>query len=65
MTDQRGRLLIAASDLHSPTLSYARSLDALRTWLDSWSGIGHVAVGMAHQGYDIQSENGNAEWQVR
>ena len=26
----------------------------LRTWLDSWSGIGHVAVGMARQGYDLQ-----------
>ena len=27
---------------------------ALRTWLDSWSGIGHVAVGMHRQGYDLQ-----------
>jgi len=27
---------------------------ALRTWLDSWTGIGHVAVGMARQGYDLQ-----------
>jgi hypothetical protein len=27
---------------------------AFRTWLDSWSGIGHVVVGMAHQGYDLQ-----------
>jgi hypothetical protein len=27
---------------------------ALRTWLDSWSGIGRVAVGMARQGYDLQ-----------
>jgi len=26
----------------------------LRTWLDSWSGIGHVTVGMARQGYDLQ-----------
>jgi hypothetical protein len=34
--------------------SYARALHALRTWLDSWSGIGHVAVGMAHQGFDLQ-----------
>ena len=30
------------------------ALHALRTWLDSWSGIGHVTVGMAHQGYDLQ-----------
>ena len=34
--------------------SYDRALHALRTWLDSWSGIGHVAVGMARQGYDLQ-----------
>jgi hypothetical protein len=26
----------------------------LRTWLDSWSGIGRIAIGMAHQGYDLQ-----------
>ena len=35
-------------------LSYDRALHALRTWLDSWSGIGHVTVGMARQGYDLQ-----------
>src|SRR5436309_15608496 len=35
-------------------LFYDRVLWALRTWLDSWSGIGHVAVGMARQGYDLQ-----------
>jgi len=34
--------------------SYDRALHALRTWLDSWPGIGHVAVGMACQGYDLQ-----------
>jgi hypothetical protein len=34
--------------------SYVRALSALRTWLDSWSGIGHVAVGMHRQGYDLQ-----------
>jgi hypothetical protein len=27
---------------------------ALRSWLDSWPGIGHVAVGMHRQGYDLQ-----------
>jgi len=35
-------------------LSYDRALWALRTWLDSWAGIGHVAVGMHRQGYDLQ-----------
>src|SRR4029077_12160295 len=33
---------------------YDRALWALRSWLDSWSGIGHVTVGMARQGYDLQ-----------
>jgi hypothetical protein len=37
-----------------PPASYDRALHALRAWLDSWSGIGRVAVGMAHQGYDLQ-----------
>jgi hypothetical protein len=50
--DQRGQLLRAALDfagLSRP--SYDRALWALRTWLDSWPGIGRVAVGMARQGY--------------
>ena len=34
--------------------SYDRALHALRSWLDSWPDIGHVAVGMARQGYDLQ-----------
>jgi hypothetical protein len=34
--------------------SYDRALHALRSWLDSWAGIGHVTVGMARQGYDLQ-----------
>jgi hypothetical protein len=34
--------------------SYDRALHALRAWLDSWSGIGRIAVGMARQGYDLQ-----------
>jgi hypothetical protein len=53
--DQRGRLLVAAlgfAGLRRP--SYDRALWALRTWLDSWSGIGRIAVGMAHQGFDLQ-----------
>jgi hypothetical protein len=53
--DQRGRLLVAALGFAGcPLPSYDRALHALRAWLDSWSGIGRVAVGMAHQGYDLQ-----------
>src|SRR5438132_7201690 len=29
-------------------------LDALHRWLDTWRGIGDVAVGMHRQGYDLQ-----------
>jgi hypothetical protein len=44
-------------DLGSITLpmpSYDRALHALRSYLDSWPGIGRVAVGMHRQGYDPQ-----------
>src|SRR2546429_4257947 len=55
MLDQRGRLLVAALGFAGCSMpSYDRALYALRTWLDSWAGIGHVAVGMHRQGYDLQ-----------
>ena len=55
MLDQRGQLLVAALGFAGCSMpSYDRALHALRSWLDSWSGIGHVAVGMARQGYDLQ-----------
>jgi hypothetical protein len=55
VSNQRGRLLMAALGFAGlPSPSYDRSLWALRTWLDSWAGIGRIAVGMAHQGYDLQ-----------
>ncbi|PYN68018.1 MAG: hypothetical protein DMD93_12545 [Candidatus Rokuibacteriota bacterium] len=55
MLDQRGRLLVAAlgfAGLRAP--SSDRGLRALRSWLDSWPGIGAVVGGMARQGYDVQ-----------
>jgi hypothetical protein len=55
MPDQRGQLLRAAVGFAGCSmLSYDRALHALRTWLDSWSGIGHITIGMAHQGFDLQ-----------
>ena len=55
MLDQRGQLLRAALGFAGlPRPSYDRALWALRTWLDSWAGIGHVAVGMHRQGFDLQ-----------
>jgi hypothetical protein len=53
--DPRSQLLRAALGFAGCSMvSYDRALWALRTWLDSWSGIGHVSVGMARQGYDLQ-----------
>ena len=55
MLDSRRRLLVAALGFAGcPLPSYDRALHALRSWLDSWAGIGRVAVGMARQGYDLQ-----------
>ncbi len=55
MTDRRGRLLVAALGFAGCAMSSCdRALHALRTWLDSWARIGHVAVGMHRQGYDLQ-----------
>ena len=55
MSDQRGRLLAAALGFARCSMpSHDRALHALRTWLDSWSGIGRIAVGMARQGFDLQ-----------
>jgi hypothetical protein len=53
--DQLGRLLIAALSFAGlPRPSYDRALWALRFWLDSGSGIGRIAIGMARQGFDLQ-----------
>ena len=50
--NQRAPLLAAALGLGGLLRpSYDRALWALRSWLDSWSGIGHIAVGMARQGF--------------
>jgi len=69
MPDQRGQLLRAALGFAGCSMpSYDRALHALRTWLDSWTGIGHVAVGMHRQGYDlqlIQYDDRRAGWNTR
>jgi hypothetical protein len=53
--DQRGQLLRATLGFaRLPRPSHDRALWALRTWVDSWPGIGRIAAGMAHQGFDLQ-----------
>ena len=55
MLDRRGRLLVVALGFAGLTRpSYDSALLSLRSWLDSWAGIGRIAVGMARQGYDLQ-----------
>ena len=53
MPDQRGQLLRAALGF-AGLARHDRPLWTLRIWLDSWSGIGRIAVGMHRQGYDLQ-----------
>src|SRR5215510_8148787 len=66
MLDQRGQLLLAALGFAGCSLpSYGRALWAVRTWLDSWPGIGHVAVGMHRQGFDLQlTQYGERGWRA-
>jgi hypothetical protein len=52
--DTRGRLLVGALGFACSMPSYGRVLHTLGAWLDSWAGIGRIAVGMARQGYDLQ-----------
>ena len=64
MTDRRRALLTAALGFLrlQPRTS---ALSALHAWLDSWSGIGHVVVGMDRQGYRVSLKkygNGDGSW---
>ena len=55
MLDQLGQLLRAAVGFAGCSMPYYdRALWALRAWLDSWTGIGRIAVGMHRQGFDLQ-----------
>ncbi len=54
MLNQRGRFLRALWFLELRPAPQDTALIALRSWLNSWTGIGAVAVGMAHQDYDLQ-----------
>jgi len=53
MTDRLGRLLLVTLEAVRVDADQA-VLRALRSWLNSWRGIGDVERGMAHQGYDLQ-----------
>jgi hypothetical protein len=41
----------------------APELRLIHDWLDSWSGIGLVVVGLAHQGFQVSlGEHGAGRW---
>jgi hypothetical protein len=52
--DHRARLLLAALGFLRLEGSRPAVVQALHHWLDTWRGIGDVAVGMARQGFDLQ-----------
>ncbi len=53
MSDRLGRLLLVT--LEAARLNSDQPvLGDLRSWLDSWRGMGAVEHGMAHQGFDLQ-----------
>lgn len=53
MPDPLARLLVVALEA-SRLRSDPHPLPALRSWLNTWRGIGAVERGMARQGYDLQ-----------
>jgi hypothetical protein len=53
MTDRLGRLLFVTLEAAFVN-AQVPVLEVLRSWLDSWRGIGAVERGMAHQGFDLQ-----------
>jgi hypothetical protein len=53
VTDRLGRLLLVTLEA-TRVQADLPVLHSLRSWLDSWRGIGDVERGMARQGYDLQ-----------
>ncbi len=54
IVDRRARLLLVALGFLRLEGQLPPVLLTLHRWLDTWRGIGHVAVGMARQGFDLQ-----------
>jgi hypothetical protein len=63
MIDRRGSLLLVA--LEAARLpANAHPLPALRSWLDSWNGLGAVVTGMERQGYDARLIRYSEGWRA-
>jgi hypothetical protein len=60
--DARGRRLRAALAAVLVRVD-APELRLVHNWLDAWSGIGLIVVGMAHQGFTVSlGEHGVGRW---
>lgn len=66
MLDQRGHLLCTALGFVTVrAVPEHTALDALHRWLDSWRGVGYVAIGMHRQDWDLQlTEYGDGHWRA-
>jgi len=53
VTDRLGRLLLVTLEA-TRVQADLPVLHSLRSWLDSWRGIGDIERGMARQGFDLQ-----------
>lgn len=54
MLPVRRRALLVAALGFATLPPDAPEITVLRMWLDTWTGLGAVATGMARQGYDLQ-----------
>ena len=55
MHDRRRALFTAAAGFgRLPARHDQPEVRMLRRWLDTWTGVGLMAAGMARQGYDVQ-----------
>ena len=52
--DDRRRALLSAALGFARLKPRTRPLALLHRWLDTWAGIGTIAVGMERQGFDLQ-----------
>jgi hypothetical protein len=63
--DQRHSLLVAALGVANVRVADPPlALSALRSWLDSWRGVGDVIVGMHRQGYDVELRQYPDAWRA-
>jgi hypothetical protein len=63
MTDSRRALLVAA--LAAVLVkSCEPEFAMIHTWLDSWSGLGAIVVGMRRHGYELRLDSDREGWKA-